>query len=148
MAQYSQIIFIVAIIAVFYFLIIRPQKKRQSDQAELMSNLKPGAEILTIGGLYGTIDSIDDDRVRLVVADGSELVFAKSAIARIVAPTVDDADEDADEDADDAIDVDIDAGAIGEADDVTSDVVDAKDDSASDVAEPDSKSTEDASADV
>ena len=147
MGQYSQIIFIVAIIAVFYFLIIRPQKKRQSDQAELMSNLKPGAEILTIGGLYGTIDSIDDDRVRLVVADGSELVFAKSAIARIVAPTVDEIDDDADED-DEAMTNDDVVDAIGEGDDATSDEADAEDASASDVPQPESKTTGDARADV
>jgi preprotein translocase subunit YajC len=98
MGQYSQVIFIVAIVAVFYFLIIRPQKKRQSDQAELASNLRPGAEIVTIGGLYGTIVSIDGDRVRIEVADGSELVFVKNAIARIVPPTVDEEDEGSNED--------------------------------------------------
>lgn len=87
MQQYSQYFFIVAIIAVFYFLIIRPQKKRQKDQADLMGNLVPGAEIMTIGGLYATIVSIDDDRVRIVVADGTEMVFAKNAIARVVKPT-------------------------------------------------------------
>jgi preprotein translocase subunit YajC len=96
MQQYSQYFFIVAIIAVFYFLIIRPQKKRQKDQAELMSNLVAGAEIMTIGGLYGTIISIDDDRVRIEVADGSEMVFAKSAIARVLPPTADDVDDDDD----------------------------------------------------
>ena len=147
MQEYSQIIFVVAIIAVFYFLIIRPQKKRQNDQAELMSNLRPGAEILTIGGLYGTIESIDDDRVRIVVADGSELVFAKSAIARIVMPTVDDADEDADEDADDAIDDDA-SDAIGEADNVNRDNADADGVPVSDFAEPDAKTTGVASTDV
>jgi preprotein translocase subunit YajC len=105
MQQYSQYFFIIAIIAVFYFLIIRPQKKRQKDQAELISSLVAGAEIMTIGGLYGTIVSIDDDRVRIEVADGSELVFAKSAIARVVPPSLDDVDDDdadADEQTDDA----------------------------------------------
>ena len=65
MEKYSQWIFIAAIIAAFYFLIIRPQKKRQTDQANLMASLVPGAEIMTIGGLYATIVSIDDDRVRV-----------------------------------------------------------------------------------
>jgi preprotein translocase subunit YajC len=97
MQQYSQYFFIIAIIAVFYFLIIRPQKKRQKDQAELISSLVAGAEIMTIGGLYGTIVSIDDDRVRIEVADGSELEFAKSAIARVLPPSIDDVDDDADD---------------------------------------------------
>ena len=49
-----------------------------------MSSLAPGAEIVTIGGIYGTIVSIDDDRVRVEVADGTELEIAKRAIARTV----------------------------------------------------------------
>jgi preprotein translocase subunit YajC len=96
MQQFQQYFFIIAIIAVFYFLIIRPQKKRQKDQAELMNSLVPGTEIMTIGGLYGTIITIDDDRVRIEVADGSELVFAKSAIARVVPPAIDEADDEDD----------------------------------------------------
>ena len=100
-ANYQSIIFFVAIIGVFYFLIIRPQKKRQTEQVQLMNELKPGAEIQTIGGIYGQIVSIDDDdRVVLAVYDGSELEIAKRAIARIVTPTEsDDLDDDvADED--------------------------------------------------
>jgi preprotein translocase subunit YajC len=93
MEKYSQWVFIVAIIAAFYFLIIRPQKKRQQDQTDLMARLVPGAEIMTIGGLYATIVSIDDDRVRVVVADGTEMVFAMKAIARTVKPAIDDAEE-------------------------------------------------------
>ncbi len=93
MQQYTQIIFFVAIIAVFYFLIIRPQKKRQKDQVELMKTLVPGAEILTIGGIYGTIVSVDDDRVRIAVADGSELVMAKRAIAQVIATAPEDTDD-------------------------------------------------------
>jgi len=104
MEQYSSYVFIVAIIAVFYFLIIRPQKKRQKDQADLMASLVSGAEIMTIGGLYGTIVSIDDDRVRIVVADGTEMVFARNAIARLVKPEVEAAAEDSDSTADDTAD--------------------------------------------
>lgn len=99
-ANYQSIIFFVAIIAVFYFLIIRPQKKRQTEQVELMNQLKPGAEIQTIGGIYGQIISIDDedDRVVIAVFDGSELEIAKRAIARIVTPN--DADDDAESEED------------------------------------------------
>jgi preprotein translocase subunit YajC len=131
MEKYSQYIFIVAIIAAFYFLIIRPQRKRQQDQASLLSSLVPGAEIMTIGGLYGTIVSIDDDRVRIVVADGTEMVFAKNAIARTVKPEepaadeLDEADEDAESsgivsDAADESDSDAeDAAAAPDADDAS-----------------------------
>lgn len=96
-ANYQSIIFFVAIIGVFYFLIIRPQKKRQTEQLQLMNELKPGAEIQTIGGIYGLIISMDeDDRVVIAVYDGSELEIAKRAIARIVTPSEsDDGEEDA-----------------------------------------------------
>ena len=105
MQQGSSFIFIVAILAVFYFLIIRPQQQRQKAHAELVSRLEPGAEILTIGGLYGTIAAIDGDRVRIVVADGSEMEFARNAIAQLIEPSAEDTDdaaEDAGEAADDA----------------------------------------------
>jgi preprotein translocase subunit YajC len=101
MQQYTQIIFFVAIIAVFYFLIIRPQKKRQKDQADLMKTLVPGAEILTIGGIYGTIVSVDEDRVRIAVADGSELVMAKRAIAQVIATAPEDTEGESVDEADD-----------------------------------------------
>jgi preprotein translocase subunit YajC len=113
MQQYTQIIFFVAIIAVFYFLIIRPQKKRQKDQVELMKTLVPGAEILTIGGIYGTIVSVDDDRVRIAVADGSELVMAKRAIAQVIATAPEDTDDESVDDVDDEPAGDIADEAVG-----------------------------------
>ncbi len=132
MEKYSQWVFIAAIIAVFYFLIIRPQKKRQQEQANLMSSLVPGAEIMTIGGLYATIISIDDDRVRVEVADGTEMVFAKNAIARTVKPPVDDAEE--------PDEVDESADAVDEAE--------AESDAGADAAPGDSEAAGDADADV
>ena len=108
-SNYSSIIFFVAIIGVFYFLIIRPQKKRQTEQAELMDRLKPGAEIQTIGGILGTVVAVDDDRVRIAVADGSELELVKRAVALILPPAEDEAPED--EDADDDVE---DSGELGD----------------------------------
>ena len=84
MGQSSAFLPIIAIVVLFYFLIIRPQRQRQKEQSELLSKLAPGAEIVTIGGLFGTIVSVDDDRVRIAVADGSELEFAKNAIAQLI----------------------------------------------------------------
>lgn len=102
--QLQQIIFIAAIIGVFYFLIIRPQQKRQKDQASLMSSLKPGAEIQTIGGIFGTIVSMDGDRALIRVADGSEFEIAKRAIGQVVSSVAVDADDDDDDADDDAAD--------------------------------------------
>ena len=67
---------------VFYFLLIRPQQRRQRQQRELLQAVDVGDEVLTIGGLYGTVRRITDDEVTLEVAPGVELRFLKSAIAR------------------------------------------------------------------
>jgi preprotein translocase subunit YajC len=70
--------------ALFYFLLIRPQQRRARQQRELMASLEVGDEVITLGGLFGTIRWLDQDRVRLEVAPGVELTFVKNAIARKV----------------------------------------------------------------
>ena len=86
MQQYSQPIIFVLIIAAFYLLLIRPQQQAAKHQRELVAELEPGAEIMTIGGLYATVVSVTGDRVRVAVADGSELEFAKRAVSSLVKP--------------------------------------------------------------
>ncbi len=66
----------------FYFLLIRPQQRRARQQRALIDSLDVGDEVMTIGGLYGTIRRLDEDRVTLEVAPGVDLQYAKSAIAR------------------------------------------------------------------
>jgi preprotein translocase subunit YajC len=66
----------------FYFLLIRPQQRRARQQRALVDSLDIGDEVMTIGGLYGTIRRLEDDRVTLEVAPGVDLQYAKSAIAR------------------------------------------------------------------
>jgi len=80
----SSFVFLIAAAAMFYLLVIRPQQKRQKAQAEMLNAVKPGVEIVTIGGIFGTIVEIDDDRVRIRVADGSELEIARRAIGSVV----------------------------------------------------------------
>jgi preprotein translocase subunit YajC len=67
---------------VFYFLLIRPQQRRQRQQRELLSSVDVGDEVLTIGGMYGTVRGIQDDELTLEVAPGIQLRFLRSAIAR------------------------------------------------------------------
>jgi preprotein translocase subunit YajC len=69
---------------VFYFLLIRPQQRRQRQQRELLQAVDIGDEVVTIGGMYGTVRRISDDEVTVEVAPGIELRFLKSAIARRV----------------------------------------------------------------
>ncbi|MDP8955596.1 MAG: preprotein translocase subunit YajC [Actinomycetota bacterium] len=66
----------------FYFLLIRPQQRRARQQRALIDSLDVGDEVMTVGGLFGTIRRIQDDRVTLEVAPGVDLQYSKSAIAR------------------------------------------------------------------
>lgn len=66
--------------AIFYFMMIRPQRKRQAKMAELMGGLKRGDHIITAGGIHGEIDSIGDTTVVIVLEDGAKLKVAKSSV--------------------------------------------------------------------
>ena len=63
----STIIMLVVMVAIFYFLLIRPQRKKDKKVKEMLSALKAGDRICTIGGIYGTIVSLKDDTVTLAV---------------------------------------------------------------------------------
>lgn len=79
-----------------------PQRKMRKEQAALMQSLAPGADVMTHGGLYGTVVEIDDDVVVLETAPGVTMRWAKRAIASVVTPPVDDEDlEDSDEELED-----------------------------------------------
>jgi preprotein translocase subunit YajC len=68
--------------AVFYFLLIRPQQRRQKAMRQLLETLEVDDDVITIGGMFGTIREIDDDGVVLEVANGVEIRFLRTAIAR------------------------------------------------------------------
>jgi preprotein translocase subunit YajC len=80
------IIMIVGFIALMYFVMIRPQKKRQREQQAMQNSVAPGARVMTIGGLYGTVVDADDETVTLEASDDNFLVFARQAIAKVVTP--------------------------------------------------------------
>lgn len=83
MQQYSNLIFIGLMVAVFWFLMIRPQQQRAKTQRLMLDALKPGDAIITVGGMHGTVVDVGE-RVRIAVADGSELEVARFAIAQVV----------------------------------------------------------------
>jgi preprotein translocase subunit YajC len=92
----------ILIIGVMYFLMIRPQQKRRREAAEMQNKLGPGDEIVTIGGLHGTVVEAADDVVLLEIAPAVQVRFARPAIARVltradepVAETVEDEAEEA-----------------------------------------------------
>ncbi|WP_197034746.1 preprotein translocase subunit YajC [Glycomyces sp. NRRL B-16210] len=80
------IIMIVGFIALMYFVMIRPQKKRQREQQDMQNTVAPGARVMTIGGLYGTVVDSDDESVTLEASDDTFLVFARQAIAKVITP--------------------------------------------------------------
>lgn len=78
---------ILLLIPVLYFLMIRPQQKRQKNWQEMLGKIKPGDKITTAGGVRGTILSIKDDTIIMKVApDGIKMEVAKSAIASVTTP--------------------------------------------------------------
>lgn len=75
------LILILAVFAVvFYFMLIRPQRRRQAKQSALIGGLKRGDKVVTAGGIHGEIDSIGDTSVVLTLEDGGKLRLAKSSI--------------------------------------------------------------------
>lgn len=77
----STLIFIGAMVLVFYFFMVRPQQKKIRDQKKFRESLVKGAQVVTIGGLHGKIISVEDTTVVLEVDRGVRLTFEKSAIA-------------------------------------------------------------------
>ncbi|GIP20809.1 MULTISPECIES: preprotein translocase subunit YajC [Paenibacillus] len=75
----------VLMFVVFYFLLIRPQKKKQQTRNTMLSALKKGDKIVTIGGLHGTITELTNDTVVLKVNDVTKLTFERSAISHSIA---------------------------------------------------------------
>jgi preprotein translocase subunit YajC len=76
------LISLVLMVAIFYFLLIRPQQRRVRQQRELVGSLDVGDEVVTIGGMFGRIMEIDDESVVLDVGGGSRIRFVKQAVAR------------------------------------------------------------------
>jgi preprotein translocase subunit YajC len=72
-------------LVVFYFILIRPQRKRAQEHDQMVSKLEKGDEVVTIGGIHGTISKISEDNVVLDVDEGVKLTFSRSAIARSLA---------------------------------------------------------------
>lgn len=73
--------FMLAGIAIMYFFIIRPSAKEQKEQKSFASNLKKGSKIITIGGIHGTVASLEEDKITLLVAPKTIITVQRSAIS-------------------------------------------------------------------
>lgn len=71
---------IVVMVAIFYFLLYRPQKKQQSRRRAMLDSLKKGDQVITIGGIYGTIEEICDKSLKLKIADGVVIEVVRSSV--------------------------------------------------------------------
>jgi preprotein translocase subunit YajC len=79
-----------------WVLLIRPQRRRQMEQQRMIGALEVGKEIVTAGGLYGTIKAVEDDEIRVEIAPDVEVRIAKRAVAGILSedePELESADE-------------------------------------------------------
>jgi preprotein translocase subunit YajC len=74
----------VLIIGIFYFLIIRPQNKKQKETQRMLGALKKGDKIITIGGVHGVISTVRESSVVVKVDDNTKVEFSRSAIATVV----------------------------------------------------------------
>jgi preprotein translocase subunit YajC len=72
--------FLVVIFALFYFVMIRPQRKRQKEQQTMVASLQKGDKVITAGGIFGTIDSVREDSVVIKVESGTMLRIAKGSV--------------------------------------------------------------------
>lgn len=74
------LLFLGGFVLIFYFLLIRPQNKRRKEHQALMSGLQKGDEIVTAGGVVGVVNKVEDDFVKVQVAEGVEMRIQKSAV--------------------------------------------------------------------
>jgi len=72
------------VILIFYFLIIRPQNKKQKEAKKMLSALKKGDKVVSIGGIHGTVVSVKEQSTVVKVDDNTKLEFSKSAISSVV----------------------------------------------------------------
>lgn len=68
---------------IFYFLLIRPQQKKQKKVRQMQTDMKKGDKIVTIGGLHGTIHALDEGTIVITVEDGTKLTYDRSSVREV-----------------------------------------------------------------
>ncbi|WDP88595.1 MAG: preprotein translocase subunit YajC [Desulfobacter sp.] len=75
---------IIILFAIFYFLLIRPQQKKAKEHREMINNLKKGNRVITSGGIYGTITSLDDTTLGIEIAEKVKIKISRGNVAALV----------------------------------------------------------------
>jgi preprotein translocase subunit YajC len=89
----GSLIIIVALFALLWLLLIRPQRKRQTEQQRMLSSIELGDEVLTVGGLYGIVREVDEEDDLIVeIAEGIQVRIARRAVGGVVKPESEPAD--------------------------------------------------------
>ena len=83
-SPYTFLIFMGLLFAVFYFILIRPQQKRQKEHQRLLENLKKGDKVVTTGGIQGTIVALTDNVVTVEIADKVKVKVGRNYIAGLM----------------------------------------------------------------
>ena len=80
----NAVLVVVVLFALFWLLVVRPQRRQAAEQRELIASLEPGDEIVSAGGLYGVIRSVDGDELEVEIAEGLVVRMARGAVAGLV----------------------------------------------------------------
>lgn len=83
----GSIIMVVAFIAIFYFLLLRPQRKMQEEHKKLVEAVKKGDDVMTDGGILGQVVHVAEDRLTIRTAESTRIVVARSKIAKVMTTT-------------------------------------------------------------
>lgn len=83
-AGVTQLVFFGLLFAAMYFLMIAPQRKKQKEHEKMLTALGTGDEIVTTGGIYGTITNVKDDRFVVRIADNTKIEIGKSFVSTVV----------------------------------------------------------------
>ncbi|MGO8694434.1 MAG: preprotein translocase subunit YajC [Rectinemataceae bacterium] len=94
MSMVSTIVTFGLVFVIFYFLIIRPQNKKQKDAKAMVAAMKKGDKVVTVGGIHGTITSVKETTVIIKVDENTKLEFSKSAVQAVTAKGSEDKFED------------------------------------------------------
>lgn len=95
MKSLASLLPLLAILAVFWLLLIRPAQRRNRDLAQLQNSMQVGDQVMLSSGFFGTLRAVEADRVRVELAEGVIVQVARAAVARVVEPLDDDDDDDA-----------------------------------------------------
>jgi preprotein translocase subunit YajC len=85
----SFLVIIVILLLLMWVMLVRPQRRKQSYQQQMLRELAAGDEILTAGGMYATVRSVDGDDVTVEISPGTEVRLAKRAVAAVIPPETD-----------------------------------------------------------